>query len=441
MDKKEKAVDNFKSILSDIHPVQLLPDLISWDKNHRILKIGETSIQIRPDQDMYVIGAGKASATMAAALEKILGDEITAGQVIVPGGTSEFPSFIKTMEGSHPVPDSKSVTASQHLLRFIKNIPEDSVVLNVLSGGTSSLFCIPADNLSIEEIQTVFGLLIQSGASIQEINTVRKSLSGIKGGRLLNHLRHTTLIDLIISDVPDDDRRFIGSGPTTAQEISFEESVSLLGKYSLREKVPHAVQQYLSYRQEHEKKEGKPFFTEDFDSHYSIILMSAMKLAQSTAQHFEQEGFKVDLNPRPWSGKIEAFEEHILSKIDAAVKTNSFPKALVFVGECTINVTGTGLGGRNQELALRMAKHLADFKSDREIIFLSAGTDGIDGPTDAAGAVVDQATMQKARDAGINPEDYLESNDSYHFFKQAGGHIITGPTGNNLMDLQIALIF
>ncbi|MEX2345253.1 MAG: DUF4147 domain-containing protein [Balneolaceae bacterium] len=438
MDKKEQAAEFFTSVLEKINPARLMPGSINWNKDNRLLTIRNETISIGEKQDVYIIGAGKASATMAEALENILGDIISGGQIITPPGAPGRPDIINVTEGSHPVPDHKSVSASQNLLRLTKKIPESSLVLNVLSGGASSLFCIPADNLVIEDIRLVFGLLIQSGASIQEINTVRKSLSAVKGGRLLNHLRHTTLVDLIISDVPDDDISFIGSGPTIAQEISYEESVRILGKYSLRERLPQPVQQYLSSRLEQERTAGKPFITQDFESHTSHILMSAIKLAESAARQLEEAGYRVKTAAKPWTGNIEEFQEHILSEIKSAVKTDSSPEALIFFGESTVNVEGGGLGGRNQELALRMAKHLAGL--DQEIVFLSAGTDGIDGPTDAAGAVVDQHTIDKALKAGIEADTYLQSNDSYNFFKKAGGHIMTGPTGNNLMDLQIVLI-
>lgn len=438
MDTKEKAVEIFESTLNDIHPSRLLPNVVSWNNTSRKLKIADLSFDVAENQDICIIGMGKASASMAAALEKILAEAVSGGMVIAPPGISETPTTVKTLEGSHPLPDLKSVSSSQNLLQFIMEIPENSLVLNVLSGGTSALFCIPADNLAIEEIQSVFGFLIESGATIQEINTVRKSISAVKGGRLLNHLRHTTLVDLMISDIPDDDKRFIGSGPTIAQEISYEESIRVLQKYSLWKQVSKPIQQYLSVRLKHEEKEGRPFFTQDFDSHHSFILMSAIKMAQSAAARLEQAGFRVQVADEPWTGSIETFENLILSEIKHTVKKDAGPKALVYFGECTVNVSGAGLGGRNQELVLRMAKHLAHF--DEEIVFLSAGSDGIDGPTDAAGAVADQHTIGKARQLKLDPDAFLHSSDSYNFFKQAGGHIITGPTGGNLMDLQIILI-
>lgn len=438
MDTKEKAVEIFESTLSDIHPSRLLPNILSWDGASRKLKIADLSFDVAEDQGIYIIGMGKASASMAAALENILNGAVSGGMVIAPPGVSDTPTHVKTLEGSHPLPDLKSVSSSQKLLQFMGTIPEGSLVLNVVSGGTSALFCVPADNLAIEEIQKVFSLLIESGATIQEINTVRKSISAVKGGRLLNHLRHTTLVDLMISDIPDDDKRYIGSGPTIAQEISYDESIRILQEYSLWKQISKPIQQYLSARRKHEEKEETPFFSQDFDSHHSLILMSAIKMAQSAADRLEQAEFNVQVSYEPWTGSIEAFINRLLSDINHTLEKGGGPNALVYFGECTVNVTGDGLGGRNQELVLRMAKHLAVY--DEEIVFLSAGSDGIDGPTDAAGAVADQNSVHEARQLKLDPDVFLQSSDSYNFFKKAGGHVITGPTGNNLMDLQIVLI-
>ncbi len=260
----------------------------------------------------------------------------------------------------------------------------------------------------------------------------------MKGGQLLNHLRKHVLIDLIISDVPDDDRRFIGSGPTTPQEISFLQADKILTAYALWDKLPQSVQKHLEYGIEKENSDGEAFYTQDIDRHESHILMSARKMAGIAIDLLENEGFQTQLDETPWEGSVEKFEAHIRKKINSALADKLRPVALVFFGECTVQVSGDGLGGRNQELALRMAKWLS--QRDEKITFMSAGTDGIDGPTDAAGAIVDQTSWVKAEENSIDPDKYLENNDSYHFFDQAGGHIKTGPSGNNLMDIQIVLI-
>lgn len=438
MPQKEEAVQFFTTILKKINPRQLLPDILQWDEATGTLSVCDQTFQIGNRRQIYLIGMGKASVTMAKAVEDILGDRLAGGVVITSPGDFTGPERTRVLTGSHPLPDSASYASSLELLSFLREIPENSVVLNLLSGGASALFCVPAEGLEIEEIREIFRLLIQSGASIQEINTVRKVFSRVKGGQLLNHLKKNLLIDLIISDVPDDDRRFIGSGPTTAQEISYRKASQILEQYDLLHRIPESAQKYFSRRLDEETGGQLPGATADFDTHHSRIISSAFKLAGEFTGLIGGSGYRVIQANKAWAGPVDDFEKKILSETDRVMEESSQPTALVFYGECTVKVDGDGLGGRNQELALRMAKHLKDH--ERDIVFLSAGTDGIDGPTDAAGAVVDQNTYFAAKENGIDPEKYLSENDSYHFFEQAGGHIITGPTGNNLMDIQIILI-
>ncbi|MCC5940037.1 MAG: DUF4147 domain-containing protein [Balneolaceae bacterium] len=435
LSKKEEAVQYFKRILNRVDPIQILPDIMTWDNDKKILSIYNEVYQLRPGQKIYVIGTGKASVQMALAIEKIFGDRIEDGLIIAPSGIESDLKFIKMLIGSHPLPDSKSCYSSLQLVSFIENIPDQSIVLNLISGGTSSLFCVPSDGLTIDQIMDLYKKLINSGASIHEINTVRIAFSNVKGGRLLEILNKTILVDLIVSDVTDDDKRYIGSGPTTAQEISFKEALKILTEFNLWDDLAPALKNHLHNCIEREISVSK---TSDFDQHYSWIISSAQKLADDLAGFLEASGYRTIKASSAWYGDISDFEKLIISKIEYAIQLENIPVSLIFYGECTVKVSGSGSGGRNQELALRMAKQLKNYSS--EIVFISVGTDGIDGPTDAAGAVVDQKTYQEAILKGVDPDEYLKNNDSYNFFKKVGGHIKTGPTGNNLMDLQIVLI-
>lgn len=429
----------FTSLLQSADPQRLVREQLHWAPRKNLLTInGTIEIPIQPGQKIYAIGAGKAAATMAAGLEKVFKHRLESGMVIVPPDTRQVPERIQTLPGNHPLPGKESLSSARKLLSFIETLPENSVVINLFSGGASALFCSPVVNLKPEEIRQVFEQLIASGAVIQEINTVRKTLSNIKGGRLLKKLKQHHLVDLLISDIPDDDLRFIGSGPTIPQEISFLKAEHVLQTYHLWKSIPEPVRKYLRNGIEKEKSAGRPVYTQEIGRHHHHILMSAKKLAQKAGGLLTEHGFDVHLDETPWSGPAEDFEQHIHQAVTSALSAASRPAALLFFGECTVQVTGNGLGGRNQELALRMARRLSSV-SER-ILFMSAGTDGIDGPTDAAGAIVDQNTWPEAKRLGLNPEEYLNNNDSYHFFARAGGHITTGPTGNNLMDIQIVLI-
>lgn len=438
MDRKEQAIQFFKSVLKNVNPLEFLPDVVEWNQEKRVLSIYDENFPLKKSQKMYVIGTGKASPTMAIALEKNLGSDLEKGFIIAPPDTEESPSSIEMMEGSHPLPDENSVKATKKLISLIKEIPKGSIVINLLSGGTSALLCKPAEELSVAHFQKTYKILLESGADIHEVNTVRKALSDVKGGRLLSYFNDVTLLDLVISDVPNDELASIGSGPTTPQEISYDKAFKVLKKYMVWNDLPHDIRNHLADNMDAEAENGGPFQTKDLLNHQQWIVSSASKVAHQTKKMLEKKGYKTTLIEPAWSGLVDEFEEHIINHLDKTLSDDSQKKALVFFGESTVKVSGDGLGGRNQEISLRMAKRLKDF--DQPIVFLSAGTDGIDGPTDMAGAVVDQNTYEDAKSNGIEPNEYIEKNDSYHFFEKVGGHIKTGPTGNNVMDIQLVLI-
>ncbi|MCG2588105.1 glycerate kinase type-2 family protein [Rhodohalobacter sulfatireducens] len=438
MDPKQQAIQFFKSVLKNVNPREFLPDVVQWNKESRVLSVYDEKFELNDDQKIYVIGTGKASPTMALAIEQILGPDLEKGFIIAPPGTETSPSKIEMMEGSHPLPDEDSENATKRLLSLIKEIPYDSIVINLLSGGTSALLCKPNDDLSIEDFQKTYKILLESGADIHEVNTVRKTLSDVKGGRLLSYFNDVTLLDLVISDVPNDELASIGSGPTTPQEISYDKAFKVLKKYMVWNDLPHEVRNHLADKMDAEAQNGRSLQTEDLRNHQQWIVSSASKVAHQTKEMLIQDGYKTTLIEPTWSGLVDEFEDHIMNQLEKKLKDNSGKKALIFFGESTVKVTGDGLGGRNQEIALRMAKQLKEF--NQSIVFLSAGTDGIDGPTDMAGAVVDQNSYQDAKSNGIDPDQFIDNNNSYHFFEKAGGHIKTGPTGNNVMDIQLLLI-
>ena len=435
MNLKEEAENVFKTTLEKVNPQKFLPEIITFNEQQNTFSVYDTFFDLSESMPLYIIGTGKAAHTMAAALENLFGDKITDGLIIIPPDTGADLRIIKTTEGSHPIPDEKSFNASKKLLRFIDDIPEGATVFNVLSGGTSALFSSPAKGINPNHFSELFKLLVESGASIQEINSVRKTVSEIKGGQLLERLNHITLLDLIISDIPDDDLRYVGSGPTTSQEISVPAAITILEKYHLWDALPSELQDYFHHKNRTEPKRTTP----DFENHHQWIVSSAATVAKHTGKILEHRGYKTFVEDKAWEGSVEDFKSHIMKRIHQNEERNTDGKtALVFYGECTVKVTGDGLGGRNQELALRMATELSGSKYP--VSFLSCGTDGIDGPTNVAGAVVNQNTIQTAKKLGFNANDFIKRNDSYHFFEKAGGHIITGPTGNNVMDIQIVLM-
>ena len=437
MQLTEQATEIYNQTLSHVDPAKIIPEAVHWDETAGELTIQGTSFNIHKDQPVFVIGAGKASVPMALGIESVLPGRIKDGIVISPSAF-KGESNIQVFVGSHPLPDKESLSSSYELVSFLRKIPDNSFVINLISGGTSSLFCLPAGDLEIEEIQKIYSLLIESGAGIHEINSVRKVFSAVKGGQILKYLNGSQVIDLMISDITDDQIGMIGSGPSIAQEISALEAFQILKQYKLYNLIPHAARQFLALEMDKEMKNSAYRNTEDIDRHSSFIIASASLMADKAAELTQTMGFDVTLNDTAVSGPMNQLEQLLLEQIRNLIADTAGPAAIISYGEPTVQVTGSGLGGRNQELALRMATALQDI--DHNLAFLSAGTDGIDGPTDVAGAVITNQTFQKALESDINPKQYLDNNDSYHFFKKAGGHIKPGPTGNNLMDLHIVLI-
>lgn len=411
--------------------------------NGKTLSIKDQSIEIE-DKPVAILSVGKASVPMYEATAKILGDYIESSLVITSDDMqAEECTAEKVITASHPTPDESSLRAGITAVSFLKEVPENAIVLMLISGGTSSFMTLPAEGIPILDLTKTFRLLNNSGANIYEINTVRKHCSQIKGGQLLRYLNQDiTLVDMIISDVPNDDLSIIGSGPTTPDSSTFEDAEQVLQKYSLWEKIPESVQMHLRNGLAGEVS-GIIKLQEDLlDTHSSHIIGSAGKFAQTVAELASEDGFKSHVADQAYNQSVQKVASRIKNKIATFVQqseTSEYedPLLFIFYGESTVKVTGSGKGGRNQELALHGAFKIEGWQ---HVTWLSAGTDGIDGPTDAAGAIVDGETITRARKQGIKPESYLENNDSYHFHEKMETLLKTGATGNNLMDVVLVLV-
>ena len=438
MSLTEDAKKIYLETIREVSPENILKKSVQLDKENETIRFADKKVKFDNFNGIYVIGFGKASVPMAKALEAELGNLITDGVVITNDKPATPLKKIQVFRGSHPLPDKQSISSAYEIVKFADRIPRNSLVINLISGGTSALFALPEDPIDIDDINKMHSLLIKSGAPIQEINTVRIALSSVKGGKFLQRLQNNRVIDLIISDVPGDDHRYIGSGPTIPQEISCRDAFRILKKYNLWEDTPHAVRALIGKKMDAELKQNITVETEDFDTHSSHIIASAPLMADKASEIAKLYSYESIAADKVWTGHIKDFQKKIESDFKKSKSKGKNKLAYIYYGECTIHVTGNGLGGRNQELALRVADALADAKHD--FAFLSGGSDGIDGPTDAAGAIVTNSTKEEAAQKDISTKDYLENNDSYNFFDKAGGHLKPGPTGNNLMDLQILLV-
>lgn len=394
---------------------------------------------------ILVVGAGKATAAMAAAAEDALGSRIHSGIIVVKYGHAGTLRAIEQVEAAHPVPDEAGGQATQRILELIRRADEKTLVVCLLSGGGSALLVSPLRGISLEDKQRTTELLLKAGATIDELNMVRKHLSAVKGGRLAQLAHPATVLTLILSDVIGDRLDVIASGPTAPDNSTFSDALQVIERYRLRPELPPAVAALLergAAGQEPETvKSADPCFLR---TRNAIVGSSAQALA-AVREKAAALGWRPEVVTAELSGDARDAARLLARKAVAALDEmkQGERRCLLAGGETTVVVRGTGKGGRNQELALAFALEIRDIDG---ITLLSAGTDGTDGPTDAAGAVVDGSVAGKARSLGIHPEVYLGNNDSYAFFQRLDAqtgerhHLVTGPTGTNVMDIQIILI-
>ncbi len=390
------------------------------------LVVGDHRWRLPPGR-LLLCGAGKASGHMARALEELLGARIADGLVIVPHGSEPCGlSRAATGYGAHPLPDRSGLAASRELLRMAEDLgPGDGMVF-VLSGGASSLFEVPVEGVGLEDLQELGSLLLGSGAPVAEVNRVRTALSQVKGGRLAATASPGSILTLIVSDVIGDRLEAIGSGPTVAGAVRHD-AADVLRRYALMERIPDAVAAYMGGsrgRSVARASEAGPQVTNLIVANNQTAVDGALAAATGLQYRARYLGI-VD-------GEAREAAEPLLQRLAQGPEST----CLVAGGETTVTLRGNGVGGRNQELALTMAL-LLDGRPG--VCFASIGTDGRDGPTDAAGALVDGSTAARARAAGMDPVAALERNDSYSVLAAAGDVVVTGPTRTNVMDLQVLL--
>jgi len=441
---KEHLIDIYKSAIRAADPFKAVTQKLRVSGSRMTLE--GKDYNLREFNRIVVVGAGKAAAPMAKAIEEIFRDRIDEGIVIVKYGHTSPLRKVLQIEGGHPLPDLNGVRGTKSVMDILKRADEKTLVICLISGGASSLLVAPAGGISLEDKQTVTGLLLKAGAAIDELNTVRKHISNIKGGRLAELSYPATLITLILSDVIGDRLDVIASGPTAPDSTTFKDAIDALRKYGLEDKIPGRVAKILKEGLEG-KIEETPKGGEEFFKKTRTIIVAGIKEALGAAKEkAESMGFHTEILTSELQGMArEAARDLAIRAIKAknAMKSGDKPRCLLSGGETTVTVKGNGLGGRNQELALAFA---IEIEGRDGITLLSAGTDGTDGPTDAAGAIVDGETLSLAKLYGIDAVSYLENNDTYSFFERLDFlsgkryHLITGPTGTNVMDVQIILV-
>jgi len=412
-------------------------------KNNLLLKngllvSGGRPITLSDINRIYVVGAGKAAYKMARAAEDVLGGLIVDSAVVTKDGHGGPLEHIELYEASHPLPDGRGVMAAARILEVVRAAGEDDLVICLLSGGASSLMVQPAPGITLADKQVVTGLMLASGADIGEINCVRKHLSSIKGGRLAEAAYPARVLSLIISDVHGDDIGVIASGPTAPDETTYLQAEEILRMRGVYSRVPEQARELLGNGASGRIPETPKPGTKIFERVNNLAVAFNKDALDRAAEVAGYLGYHTDIIDPGIKGEARVaatrLAEEALRYRDSG---KPVPACLIVGGETTVTVKGNGRGGRNQEMALAFS---IEAQGTAGISALFAGTDGTDGPTEAAGGFADGESVRKAAASGLSASEYLENNDSYSFLKSTDDLFITGPTGTNVMDIGIILV-
>lgn len=410
------ALAIFRAALSAADPEKSVRAHVATDG--KTLRVDQRRYRLAGFDRIQIIGAGKASARMAQAIERLLGNHVSGGWINVPDGTKARLRKVRLHESGHPVPDERGVAGARHIAQIASESGPRDLLICVISGGASALMPFPTRGITLAKKKSITKRLLASGATIHEINTVRKHLSAIKGGHLAALAAPATVIALILSDVIGDDLSVIGSGPTVLDSTTAADAAAVLQRYSIplpplteTPKVQVAAQ--------------------------NVIVGSNRQSIEAAAKKARELGYRTIVLSTTIDGETRDIARMHAAIAREMIAHRGSPVCFLSGGETTVTLRGKGLGGRNQEFVLAAAIALADTP---QVTIFSGGTDGIDGPTDAAGAIADAATLRHAAALRVDAAIYLANNNSYRFFEKVGGLVKTGPTGTNVMDVRILLV-
>ena len=423
-----KIASILSAAIDAVEPGEAVFRFVNRDQNR--LVCGNHLYHLDQYEHVYLMAFGKAAMPMSATLVEILGDYLTRGWVVPKHVSGDHDLRLIIQPGSHPLPDENSLKAGEMLLSAAESFTEKDLVFCLISGGGSALVTAPYAGVSLADMRELTRQLLACGARIDEINTLRRHLDRIKGGGLAKHVSPATLVGLILSDVVNSPLEAIASGATAPDPSTLQDVSEIIKKYDLENKIPDSILNHFDQQIE-TPKPGDELF-----ARVKNILVGSNELAaQAAAQTACDYGFKtIDLG-NAWQGEARDVAKTLVEKL---LTNDQSPVCMIAGGETTVTIWGAGKGGRNQELALAAVPLLADLP---DVMLVTLATDGEDGPTNAAGAVVTGETASRAQALGLNPAEYLANNDSYHFFEQLGDLLKPGPTGTNVNDLTFLFRF
>jgi len=435
---RQHAMEIFQAALGAVDPVEAILRCLKPAGNG--FQIGEHRFDYQDYDRILVVGAGKAGAPMAKALEDLLGDRIAEGVIVVKEGHGLPLKHVRIHEASHPVPDERGIRGAEEILALADGAGERDLVLCVISGGGSALLVAPAEGVTLADKQEVTRLLLACGADIHEINTVRKHLSRAKGGGLARFAYPATVVSLILSDVVGDDLNVIASGPAVPDTSTFADTRQVFDRYDIWHELPKSVQARIEQGLAGGIKDTPKAGDDVFRRCYSELVGTNIQALIAAGKAARHKGYQALILSYVVAGDAREVV-YLFAAVDKEVRIPGnwipVPHCILCGGETTVTIQGEGKGGRNQEFALTAAMLIDGLEN---IVVLSGGTDGTDGPTDAAGAIADGRTMARAREMQLDPLDFLRRNDSYHFFQTLDDLIITGPTRTNVSDVYMVLV-
>jgi hydroxypyruvate reductase len=406
------------------------------ERDGDILSVAGERYPLNQYEHVYIVGAGKAGNPMAQAVVDVLGEQNVVGQVTVKEGHAENRKAVgrvRIVEAGHPLPDGRGVQSTREILALLDITTANDLVICLISGGGSALLTAPVAGVSLDDLRALTELLLASGGTINEINTLRKALDRVKGGGLAAAAAPAQTLTLILSDVVGDPLDVIASGPTVPSPQTFEDAQAVIEKYHLSPELPPSI--LAALQNPIERTMGESIRVNNH------IIANNETAAQAALAQAQKEGFITHLLTTTLQGEAREVGVElagILRKMVTSGDPVGSPGLVVAGGETTVTLQGDGRGGRNQEMALAAVAPLAGLE---DVAFVALATDGGDGPTDAAGAVVTGETLGRANDLGLDPDAYLKNNDSYTFFSQLGDNLKTGPTQTNVNDLVLLFAF